>query len=34
MIRFLWDFVVFLVHVFGLLIMASLALIAITLPKR
>lgn len=34
MIRFLYDFLVFLVHVFGLLIMASVALIALALPKK
>lgn len=34
MIRTLWDFLVLLVHVFGLILAASLALIALALPKR
>jgi hypothetical protein len=34
MIRFLRDFLSFAFHVFGFLILASLALIAALLPKR
>ena len=34
MIRSLYDFVILVIHLVGLVIMASLALIALTLPKR